>query len=169
MPADRWRPAYVGIGSNLDDPCRQVHRAGEALAGLQGCSNIVISPLYRSAPVGPQDQDDYINAIAAMLTTLDAPALLSALLAIETRHGRVRDGVRWGARVIDLDLLMLSDVTIQSARLTLPHPRLSERRFVLQPWADLCPTLSVPGRGPLSAMLANVAEQRVVPVADASC
>ena len=169
MAAERWRPAYIGIGSNLDDPCAQVTNACRAIAALADCCGFVVSPYYRSAPVGPQDQGDFVNAVAGVLTRLDAPTLLARLRDIETQHGRTRDGVRWGPRVIDLDLLMLSDVTLSTDQLTLPHARLAERRFVLEPWHALSPTLSVPGVGSLSALLAAVADQQVARIDGDAC
>lgn len=169
MAAERWRPAYIGIGSNLDDPGVQVTKACRAIAALQDCRGFVVSPYYRSAPVGPQDQGDFVNAVAGVLTTLDAAALLDQLRSIETRNGRTRDGVRWGPRVIDLDLLMLSDVTLSTDELTLPHARLAERRFVLEPWHALCPTLSVPGVGALTTLLAAVADQTVARIDGDAC
>jgi 2-amino-4-hydroxy-6-hydroxymethyldihydropteridine diphosphokinase len=105
------------------------------------------SPLYKSPPLGPSDQPDYINAVAALDTGLAALELLAALRDIERRHGRKRDGVRWGPRSLDLDLLLYGDVVMDTPELTLPHPGLPERAFVLYPLFDVAPQLAVPGRG----------------------
>lgn len=139
--------AYVGLGSNLEGPEAQVRRALDELAGMPDTHVTARSPLYKSAPLGSQDQPDYINAVAALDTRLAPLALLAALRDIERRHGRVRDGTRWGPRSLDLDLLLYSDVVMDTPELTLPHPGLPERSFVLYPLFDVAPQLAVPGRG----------------------
>ena len=139
--------AYVGLGSNLEDPQGQVRRALDELAHITDTRVTVRSPLYKSAPLGPQDQPDYINAVAALDTALTPLALLAALRRIEQRHGRVRDGTRWGPRSLDLDILLYGDVVMDTPELTLPHPGLPERAFVLYPLFDIAPHLAVPGRG----------------------
>jgi 2-amino-4-hydroxy-6-hydroxymethyldihydropteridine diphosphokinase len=145
--------AYVGIGGNLDDPLSHVRRAFQALAALPASQCVARSPLYRSTPVGgPPDQPDYLNAVAALDTALSPDALLAALQKIESAQGRVRN-VRWGPRTLDLDLLLYGALIRDDPRLTLPHPRLHERAFVLYPLYDLAPTLLLPGRGRLREWL----------------
>lgn len=144
--------AYIGLGSNLDDPQRQVGQAFQELDQLPLTRCQAYSPLYRSRPLGPPDQPDYINAVARVLTTLTPPVLLAALHAIERGHGRQRRQ-RWGARTLDLDLLLYGQLTQDDPQLTLPHPRLAERTFVLQPLHDLAPELQVPGLGALTELL----------------
>ena len=146
--------AYIGIGSNLDDPVAQVRRAFQSLNALPACASVACSPLYRTAPVGgPPGQPDYINAVAALDTALTPDDLLQALQALETAQGRVRT-VRWGMRTLDLDLLLYGQITRNDSWLTLPHPRLHQRAFVLQPLHDIAPNLSIPGRGALAELLA---------------
>ena len=146
--------AYIGIGSNLDDPVAQVRQAWQALHDLSIGANVACSPLYCTAPVGgPPGQPDYINAVAALETSLTPDHLLEALQGIETRRGRVRT-VHWGARTLDLDLLLYGQTIRNDPWLTLPHPRLHQRAFVLQPLHDLAPLLTVPGRGTLAELLA---------------
>ena len=153
--------AYIGIGSNLDHPVAQVGQALQALHDLPACANVVGSPLYRTAPVGgPPDQPDYINAVVALDTTLAPDDLLKALQAIETAQGRVRT-VHWGARTLDLDLLLYDQTIRNDPWLTLPHPRLHQRAFVLQPLHDLAPLLTIPGRGTLAELLAFCSPQGI--------
>ena len=154
--------AYVGIGSNLDDPIGQVRRAFQALADILATCCVARSPLYRTAPVGgPADQPDYVNAVVALDTGLTPKQLLMVLQALELAHGRNRT-VRWGARTLDLDLLLYDQITSDDPWLTLPHPRLHERAFVLYPLYDIAPTLTIPGRGRLSELLANCSQQTVI-------
>ncbi|WP_439107267.1 2-amino-4-hydroxy-6-hydroxymethyldihydropteridine diphosphokinase [Congregibacter sp.] len=127
---------YIGLGANLGN----AHEALiEAVLGLEQAAAINVvgrSSIYRSAPMGPQDQPDYLNAVAALDTTLDPLALLDQMQLLEEKAGRVR-GLRWGARTLDLDLLIYGTTALQSERLTLPHPGLLERNFVLRPLADI--------------------------------
>ncbi len=147
-----WVLAYIGLGSNLDNPPAQLRRALNALAAWPDCRGMEASPWYRSDPVGPPGQPDYLNAVARLETRLDPPTLLSALHSIENAQGRVREE-RWGPRTLDLDLLMHGDRVQNDPQLTLPHPRLHQRAFVLYPLADLDPELRVPGLGPLRQLL----------------
>ncbi|WP_303902101.1 2-amino-4-hydroxy-6-hydroxymethyldihydropteridine diphosphokinase [Thiohalomonas denitrificans] len=144
--------AYVGLGSNLGEPADQVERAFAGLDGIEGARLVAVSPLYRSAPMGPTGQPDYINAVAALETRLEPEALLDALQAIEQRHQRVRT-VRWGPRTLDLDLLLYGDETVATERLSVPHPGLPERAFVLYPLTDIAPELRLPGGTPLVQLL----------------
>lgn len=152
MPAPMpcWVPAYVGIGSNLDEPERQVAAAVEALAGLPETRLVSHSATLRNPPVGPQPQPEFFNAVAGLLTQLDPLALLDALLALERRQGRDRStGLRWGPRRIDLDLLVYGAVTLDTERLTVPHPGIVSRNFVLLPLREIAPALRIPGLGPV--------------------
>jgi len=140
--------AYIGIGSNLNDPVAQVQRALTALATLAHCSLESASSLYTNPPMGPQDQPDYVNAVAALDTGLTAQQLLQALLGVEQQFGRERDKAEhWGPRVIDLDLLVFGDEQIDEPNLKVPHSGIPERNFVLLPLAEIAPELNIPGQG----------------------
>lgn len=147
--------AYIGLGSNLGDPPAQIAAALDALAALPSTTLVARSRLYRGAAWGPVTQPDYFNAVAALDTALAPDALMERLLAIERAAGRVRDA-RWGPRVIDLDLLLHGDCELDSDALTLPHPRLHERPFVLLPLAELAPALVIPTHGSLAALCNSV-------------
>lgn len=138
--------AYVALGSNLDDPVQQLERAFDALADLPGTSLIARSSLYRSAPFGPVAQPDFVNAVAKLQTSLGARALLGHLQAIESSQGRRRE-VPWGPRTLDLDLLVYGAEVIDEPRLTVPHPGIVERNFVLLPLKEIAPELVIPGTG----------------------
>lgn len=146
--------AYVGIGSNLNDPVAQVRQALQALATLPDTQLLGQSSLYHSAPMGPSGQPDYINAVASIETRLSAEALLDALQAIEHAQGRVRTGERWGPRTLDLDLLLYGEEIINTPRLTVPHPGLQQRNFVLYPLQEVAPQLVIPGLGKLAVLVA---------------
>ena len=153
--------AYVALGANIGDPAATVVAAFAALADLPQSRVLRTSSLYRTVPLGLRNQPDFINAAAALDTALGAEALLDALLAIETRFGRHRRG-RNGPRTLDLDLLLHNDSQIDQPRLTVPHPRLHLRAFVLCPLAEIAPDLTIPGRGSVAAWLPAVANQGVV-------
>lgn len=149
-----WVDAFIGLGSNLDDPARQLLSASREIAALDRVELIALSPLYASPPLGPQDQPDYVNAVIHINTNLPAIELLHALQQLENQHGRVRLQ-RWGARTLDLDILLYGDQCIDSDELTIPHPQMSQRAFVLYPLADIADQeLSIPGLGRLSQLLA---------------
>jgi len=150
--------AYIGMGSNLEGPVAQVRRAADALANLPGSQRIALSPLYRNPAVGPGEQPDYVNAVAVVETTLEPHALLDALQSIENAQGRARGPTRWQPRTIDLDLLLYGDRVIEDGRLTVPHPRIGERAFVLRPLYDVDQTLEVPGLGPVGLLLERVSQ-----------
>jgi len=152
----RWVPAYVAIGSNLDAPVAQIALAFEALAGLPRSRLVLRSPSYRSPPLGPVEQPDFINAVAGLLTRLEPMQLLSELKRCEARLGRARPVVRWGPRRIDLDLLLHGEAVCTGPELTLPHPGMAERAFVLAPLADVAPDLQVPGLGRVSTLAGRV-------------
>ena len=143
---------YIGIGSNLADPIAQVRQAVQSLDTLPQTRCLACSPLYRSKPLGPSGQPDYLNAVAALATTLPALELLAQLQAIETAQGRVRT-IRWGPRTLDLDILLYGDVQLSEPRLIIPHPRLRERAFVLYPLRELAPGLRLPDGTTLAELL----------------
>ena len=153
--------AYVALGANLGDPRATVLAAFAALANLPESRVARCSSLYRTAPVGILDQPDFVNAVAVLETSLSADALLDALLDIEARFGRIRRE-RNGPRTLDLDLLLYDDIELDLPHLTLPHPRLHLRAFVLLPLAEVAPDLAIPRRGSLAAWLPAVANQGIV-------
>lgn len=161
----RWLPAYVGLGSNLQGPSGQIESAIESLAAIDRTRLIRRSALYRSAPFGGIEQPDYVNAVAALLTNLDARELLRELQQIELRRGRERDGMRWGPRVIDLDLLVFASQSIDEPDLVVPHPGIAERNFVLLPLKEIAPGLVVPGLGPLANLPVSMEEPQIERIA----
>jgi 2-amino-4-hydroxy-6-hydroxymethyldihydropteridine diphosphokinase len=144
--------AYIGIGSNLDDPAARVQAAFGELQRLPATRLAARSSLYGSKPMGPADQPDYVNAVAAVDTRMPAAELLQALAQIEDRQGRERGAAQWGPRTLDLDLLLYGEQRIATPTLTVPHPGMHERDFVLVPLAEIAGDLDVPGHGPLSAL-----------------
>ncbi|HEX3603160.1 MAG TPA: 2-amino-4-hydroxy-6-hydroxymethyldihydropteridine diphosphokinase [Steroidobacteraceae bacterium] len=141
-----WRPAYVAIGSNLESPRERVREATARITALGAVRSLLQSRLYLSRPMGPQDQPDFVNAAVGFLTALIPGELLAELLNIERGMGRNRQA-RWGPRVIDLDLLWMVDAAVAEPGLTVPHPGVSMRNFVLYPLADIAPTINIPGIG----------------------
>ncbi|HZR93511.1 MAG TPA: 2-amino-4-hydroxy-6-hydroxymethyldihydropteridine diphosphokinase [Gaiellaceae bacterium] len=148
--------AYVGLGSNLGDRERLLRRAVELLDAADGVEVVAVSSLRETDPVGFAEQPRFLNAAAALETTLAPRALLDLLLAVERELGRTRAGPRFGPRTIDLDLLLHGSAVVCEPGLTVPHPRLHERRFALEPLAELDPRLVVPGRGPVADLLAGL-------------
>ena len=146
--------AYIGIGSNLADPIAQVRQAVFALDTLSQTRCVARSSLYRSKPWGLPGQPGYINAVAALETTLPALELLTQLQDIETVQGRIRT-VRWGPRTLDLDILLYGELQLGGPYLIIPHPRLRERAFVLYPLHDLAPELRLPDGTTLATLLAQ--------------
>jgi 2-amino-4-hydroxy-6-hydroxymethyldihydropteridine diphosphokinase len=158
--------AFIGLGSNLEHPRRQLARAVAALAREPGCRVVGRSRNYVSAPVGcPLPQPDFVNAVVALATTRAPRALLAALLAIERRQRRRRrpGSERNGPRTLDLDLLLYGRRRLRSATLTVPHPRMHGRAFVLRPLADVAPGVVIPCRGLARRFLRDVAGQRIAP------
>jgi 2-amino-4-hydroxy-6-hydroxymethyldihydropteridine diphosphokinase len=153
--------AYVGLGANLDDPLEQLRSAARELERLPDTRHVRCSSFYRSAPVGVTAQPDFINAVCRLETALSARALMQALLHLESSHGRVRGPRKGGPRTLDLDLLLYGQETLHEPGVTVPHPRLHERAFVLAPLAELDPQTHIPGRGPVAALLAACAGQRI--------
>ena len=144
--------AYVGLGSNLQQPIQQLRDALVALLELPETRQLCSSSFYASKPMGPQDQPDYVNAVAQLETTLSPLALLHALQQIENQQGRVRQR-RWGERTLDLDLLLYGDQLINFPELVVPHIGLAERNFVLYPLYEIVPELDIPQLGPLKQLL----------------
>jgi 2-amino-4-hydroxy-6-hydroxymethyldihydropteridine diphosphokinase len=160
-PENRWYPAYVGIGSNLQGPAGQVQTAFELLAAMSATQLIACSSLYRSVPYGGVEQPDFVNAAAALLTRLSAREFLTELKQIEAQRGRGDDEVRWGPRILDLDLLVYGSETIVEDGLVVPHPGIAARNFVLLPLLELAPELIVPGLGRLASLPVNATEPRI--------
>ncbi|MEY3201632.1 MAG: hypothetical protein RIR70_1182, partial [Pseudomonadota bacterium] len=152
---------FIGLGANLGEPRQRVLLALEALAANPALRLMARSSLYASAPVGVIAQPDFINAVALIETSLGAESLLAALLEEERRAGRVR-AERYGPRVLDIDILLFDDQLIESETLTVPHPRMHERSFVLQPLLEIAPEVVIPGKGPAAEWLARVTDQRCV-------
>jgi 2-amino-4-hydroxy-6-hydroxymethyldihydropteridine diphosphokinase len=151
------RGVFVGLGANLGDPRTTIGTALELLAREDGVDVVAMSALRETDPVGYDDQPRFLNGAAELQTRLDPRELLECLLAIERRLGRVRaDGPRFGPRTIDLDLLLYGDRVIDEPGLVIPHPRLHERRFALEPLVDLDPALEIPGRGSVQTLLAGL-------------
>ena len=152
--------AFIGIGANLGDARGNVVDALARLGRQSGCRLVAASGLWRTAPIDSSG-DDYINAVAVIETSLDAHLLLAALHAIETAHGRERP-YRNAPRTLDLDLLLYGDDIIASPALTVPHPRMHERAFVLAPLLEIAPGTVIPGRGRAADLLPTVADQAIV-------
>ena len=156
--------AYVGLGANLGEPRRQLTDAIIAMSGLPETRLAGHSSFYRSAPVGNENQPEFLNAVAALDTRLAPGVLLDGLQGIERRHGRERPFLD-APRTLDLDLLVFGDEQIKRPGLTVPHPRMHQRGFVLQPLLELDPEISIPGKGRASAFLAACASQKVERIA----
>jgi 2-amino-4-hydroxy-6-hydroxymethyldihydropteridine diphosphokinase len=153
--AEKWVTAYIGIGSNLNDPVYQVRAALEALQRLPDTQSIKASSLYRNPPMGPAEQPEYVNAVASALTCLTPAALLAALLELEQQAGRDRERQQhWGPRVLDLDLLVYGELEIDEPGLQVPHPGISERTFVLFPLREIAAGLEIPGQGRVAELAA---------------
>lgn len=156
-------PAYVGLGSNLAHPRRQLAKALAALDGVDGIRVVAVSPNYLTAPVGGSPQPDYVNAVALLRTRLAPRALLARLHSIERRQHRRRDAQtpRNAPRTLDLDLLLYGARRMDVRGLTVPHPRMHERAFVLEPLTDIAPTVTIPGLGLAARYLPRVRGQRI--------
>jgi 2-amino-4-hydroxy-6-hydroxymethyldihydropteridine diphosphokinase len=158
---EHWYPAYVGLGSNLQGPTRQLENAFELLAEIPATRLIRKSSLYRSAPFGGVEQPDFVNAAAALMTRLSAAELLRELQRIEDARGRERGDVRWGPRVLDLDLLVYSGQKIDEPDLIIPHPGIGERNFVLLPLGEVAPGLNIPGLGQIEKINVSSSEPAI--------
>jgi len=157
--------AYVGLGSNLENPAGQITRALEELDDIPETVCVGHSQLYRSAPLGPVAQSHFINAVAVLHTSLSAQALLACLHEMERRHGRMRNGQKWGPRTLDMDLLLYGDTVLRDFTLEVPHPGLAQRNFVLYPLYELAPGLEIPGQGSLRGLLARCPYEGLEPLA----
>lgn len=147
---------YIALGSNLANPLHQVQSALNALAELPQTTLIATSSLYRTPPLGPQDQPDYLNAVVALDTDLSAENLLDHTQKIELEHGRVRKDERWGPRTLDLDILLFGDEIINTERLTVPHYDMKNRQFMLYPLAEIAPELHFPSGESLQSVIAQL-------------
>lgn len=147
--------AYIGLGGNLDHPAERLLAARRQIGEIPGVREVAFSSLYRSTPMGPSDQPDYVNAVMAVETSLAPFDLLQELQAVETAFGRVRLGERWGPRTLDLDVLLYGAEIIETERLTVPHPGLAEREFVLYPLLEIAPDLVIPGKGSVAELVRN--------------
>ena len=147
---------FIGLGSNLDRPSLQIERALRSIAALPETSNLEASSFYRNPPMGPAEQPDYVNAVAGVDTSLKPTVLLDRLLGIEHSQGRLRTGQHWGPRRVDLDLLLYGDLQLHTERLTVPHPGLRERVFVLSPLYEIAPGLVLPGGERLGDLVRDV-------------
>lgn len=147
---------YIGLGANLQQPVQQLQDAVAALTQLADSQLVAVSSFYGSRPMGPQDQPDYVNAVAAIDTKLDADSLLSQLQQIEQQQGRQRKAERWGPRTLDLDILLYGDATIATPTLTVPHYGMKQREFVLYPLHEIAPDLTLPDGTVLTSLLSQV-------------
>lgn len=160
-----WFPAYVGLGSNLQGPTGQVDESFDRLAEIPRTRLVARSSLYRSAPFGGVEQPDFVNAAASLLTRLTARQLLEELQLIERRRGRERGHIRWGPRILDLDLLVYGSVQIDDSDLIIPHPGIAERNFVLLPLKEIAPGLVIPGFGGIATISINMDEPKISRIA----
>ena len=149
----------------MDEPEKQVSRAMASIEGITDCRVVRRSRLYRNPPMGPSDQPDFVNAAVSVDTRLDAAGLLAELQTIERRHGRVRTAERWGPRVIDLDLLVYGEQVIVQPDLTVPHPGIEDRAFVLVPLHEIEPELRIPGNVTVAELLARINADSVIAIA----
>jgi 2-amino-4-hydroxy-6-hydroxymethyldihydropteridine diphosphokinase len=143
---------FIGLGSNLENPLEQVRTAINDMKDMMSTELVACSSLYKSPPMGPQDQPDYINAVIELKTTLTPHTLLDELQKIEQQHGRIRKR-HWGERTLDLDVLIYDELIIDDDRLTVPHPGIAERAFVVYPLAELDDTLLIPGLGQVGQII----------------
>lgn len=157
--------AYVGLGSNLDHPSRQVELAFDLLREMPGATTICCSSLYRSSPLGGIEQPDFVNAVASVGTMLGPGELFRELQGIERLRGREVTPMRWGPRVLDLDLLVYGDRVIDDPRLRVPHPGIAARNFVLLPLREIAPDLVIPGLGRVRDLAVNEKEPRISRIA----
>lgn len=147
---------YIGLGANLEQPLQQLKNAAVSLASIPQTTVVAISSLYGSKPMGPQDQPDYVNAVAHLTTNLSPHQLLDELQHIEQTQGRTRKAERWGPRTLDLDILLYGNLVLADERLTVPHYGMHVREFVVYPLAEIAPHLELPLHGSLASLLAKV-------------
>lgn len=158
--------AWLGLGSNLQQPLQQLQQAIDKIVLTDGIEVLKTSSFYRTPPWGDQHQDDFINAVVQIETSLDPLPLLRVLQLIENEMGRLRGGRRWGPRLIDIDLLLFGDLQLQSVDLEVPHPRMHERAFVLIPLSELDANLNIPGRDDIGKLLSGIDCKGVVRLPD---
>jgi len=154
---------YVALGSNLGDRLAHLKTACTGISNAVGCRSLRLSPIYESAPMGPQDQPDYLNAVCRFHCTLSPISLLQTLKGFERDHGREFDKPRWTARPLDLDIVLFGEQLIDQPELTIPHVGLASRSFVLRPLFDLAPTMVIPQLGPVAALLHNCEDYSIKP------
>lgn len=150
-----WFQVAIGLGSNLDDPAKQIKTAVQTLQALDSVRHLVLSDLWESKPQGPQDQPDFVNAVCVFETSLNPQALLACLQTIEQNQGRIKQR-HWGERLIDLDILLYADQQIEQPRLMIPHPHMTQRDFVLIPLAQVWPQDRIPGLGSIKELIAQL-------------
>ncbi|MBL4909922.1 MAG: 2-amino-4-hydroxy-6-hydroxymethyldihydropteridine diphosphokinase [Alteromonadaceae bacterium] len=150
--------AYIGVGSNLSNPIKQVTLAIKALKTLTDSQVTAVSSIYGSKPMGPQDQPDYVNAVVELQTSLTPLALLDALQTLENKAGRVRKENRWGARILDLDMLLFGEQVINNERLTIPHYGIKSREFVLLPLHEIALNLCLPDGDSIAELANNISQ-----------
>ena len=159
-----WQPVYIGVGSNVDDPAAQVRLAVHKLHAVRETRVVSVSALYGSRPFGPIAQPNFVNAVVGALTWLEPGELLLELQKLEESLGRPARHPKWGPRVIDLDLLVYGSAHATEPGLSLPHPGIAERNFVLYPLADIAPALDVPGMGRVCELAAQVSSRDIWPL-----
>lgn len=157
---------YIGLGSNLAEPVRQIKSARAALSSLPQTRELAFSGVYRNPPMGPPHQPDYYNAVMAVETRLGPETLLAELQRIETSQGRLRSTERWGARTLDLDLLVYGNQRIATPTLTVPHPGVADRPFVVYPLLEIAPDLDIPGLGPIRELAGRISPASLTRLAD---
>jgi len=164
MNSEKLSQIYIGLGANLNAPEEQLKKALKSIAQISGCSLIQYSSFYRSAPMGPQDQDDYVNAVAKISSNLPPLELLDNLQKIEQQQGRVRKEERWGPRTLDLDILLIDNEIINTARLTVPHYGIKLRNFVLVPLLEIAPELRLPDGDSIASLAEVVGHQGITKI-----
>ena len=161
--ASTVRRAWIALGANLDQPANQLRSAIQRIAQLERVRLIAQSPLYRTAPIGLPGQAEYCNAVCEVTTSLVPTSLFEQLMVLERAAGRVRDGSRWGPRVLDLDLLHVEGCASNDPALMLPHPEIGRRNFVLLPLAQIAPTLEIPGLGQVATLARALGDSGIQP------
>lgn len=161
QPTNHENSAFLGLGANLNEPSKQIIQAINAINALEKTTLIAQSSLYRTNPMGPQDQNDFINAVIEIKTALAPEELLNNLQTIEQQHGRVRKAERWGPRTLDIDVLTYAQQVINSARLTVPHYGIKERNFVLIPLFEICPSMVLPCGTSIETLVTEVGYQGI--------
>ena len=155
--------AYIGLGSNMNSPVKQIKSAITSIEEIISTKIIGMSSLYKSKPVGPQNQDDYINAVIKIETKLVPYQLLECLHDIEEKHGRIRKE-HWGPRILDLDILIFGNKVMVDEKLTIPHPEIENRSFVLAPLIEIDPDCIIPKKGLASDLLATIGKDNIVQI-----